>query len=208
MIAIHYRKNRIETTSRHAQNPAMVTHHFCTFETARGICGIAWSEAGISRFHLPARDVDTVARGLRRRQPDAEPAQPTGVAAEAVAAATRYFAGEKIDFSDFVLDLEGQDDARRQIYNAARGVGWGETVTYGELAKRLGRNDWEAARDVGQAMARNPVALIIPCHRVLAAGNKVGGFSAPGGSATKLAMLRLEGVSLGGSQQGTLALDP
>ena len=116
-----------------------------------------------------------------------------------VAAATRYFAGEKVDFSGFPLDLEGQDDARLEIYTAARGVGWGETVTYGELAKRLGRNDWEAARDVGQAMARNPVALIIPCHRVLAAGNKVGGFSAPGGSATKVAMLRLEGVSLGGS---------
>jgi methylated-DNA-[protein]-cysteine S-methyltransferase len=81
------------------------------------------------------------------------------------------------------------------IYAATRRVGWGRTTTYGTLAKELGAGP-EAARDVGQAMAKNPVALIIPCHRVLAAGGKVGGFSAPGGSAAKIRMLALEGIHL------------
>jgi len=82
-----------------------------------------------------------------------------------------------------------------RICAAARRVGWGHTTTYGALAKELDAGP-EAARDVGQAMARNPVAVIIPCHRVLAAGGQVGGFSAPGGSAAKRRMLALEGVHL------------
>ena len=89
--------------------------------------------------------------------------------------------------------LGEQDPLFQRIYAAARLVGWGRTTTYGALAKELGAGP-EAARDVGQAMANNPVALIIPCHRVLAAGGKVGGFSAPGGSAAKIRMLALEGV--------------
>src|SRR5215468_1643274 len=89
-----------------------------------------------------------------------------------------------------------------RIYAAARQVGWGHTTTYGTLAKELGAGP-EAARDVGQAMAKNPVALIIPCHRVLAAGGKVGGFSAPGGSAAKIRMLELEGVGPPPPAQGS-----
>ena len=112
----------------------------------------------------------------------------------AVDAAKRYFEGEQIDFSDLQLDLGGQDEFFKQIYAAARRVGWGQTTTYGALAKQVGVGP-EAARDVGQAMAKNPVPLIIPCHRVLAAGGKLGGFSAPGGSATKQRMLELEGVA-------------
>jgi methylated-DNA-[protein]-cysteine S-methyltransferase len=76
------------------------------------------------------------------------------------------------------------------------GASAGQTTTYGALAKELG-GGWEVARDVGQAMAKNPVALIIPCHRVLAAGGKVGGFSAPGGAASKIKMLELENIHLG-----------
>jgi methylated-DNA-[protein]-cysteine S-methyltransferase len=108
----------------------------------------------------------------------------------------RYFAGDKVEFSDVQLDLDGQDEFLQQVYAAARRVGWGHTTTYGALAKELG-GGWEAARDVGQAMAKNPVPLIIPCHRVLAAGGKVGGFSAPGGSTSKIKMLELEGIHLG-----------
>ena len=99
------------------------------------------------------------------------------------------------------LDLTGQDDFYREIYAAARRISYGETTTYGTLAKAIGRTDWEAAREVGQAMAKNPVALIIPCHRVLAAGGKIGGFSAPGGAETKAKMLELEGVHIGPKQQ-------
>ena len=123
-------------------------------------------------------------------------ASPPPHIAQAVAAAKRYFAGEQIDFSDMTLDLTGQDDLYRAIYAAARRVGYGQTTTYGALAKAIGRTDWEAARDVGQAMAKNPVALIIPCHRVLAAGGKIGGFSAPGGAETKAKILELEGVNV------------
>ena len=133
---------------------------------------------------------------LLRRLPGAEPGEPPPEVAEAVAAVQRYFAGEATDFSRFKLDLGEQDDFFRRIYAAARQVAWGRTTTYGALAKELGAGP-EAARDVGQAMARNPVALIIPCHRVLAAGGKIGGFSAPGGSTAKMRMLELEGIRLG-----------
>ena len=171
------------------------THHYLIFETAGGFCGIAWSDAGIARFQLPTRSAEATERLLLRRAPGAEPGAPTPEVAEAVAAVKRYFEGEETDFSGVTLDLGEQDAFFKQIYAAARRVGWGHTTTYGALAKELGAGP-EAARDVGQAMARNPVALIIPCHRVLAAGGKLGGFSAPGGSSAKVRMLELEGVRL------------
>jgi len=166
------------------------------FETAGGYCGIAWNSVGIVRFQLPTRSAEAATRNLLRRVPDAERTAPTLEVSDAIAAAKRYFNGEKIDFSNVRLDLDGQDEFFRQIYAALRRVGWGCTTTYGTLAKELGAGP-EAARDVGQAMAKNPVPLIIPCHRVLAAGGKVGGFSAPGGATAKVHMLELEGVHLG-----------
>lgn len=167
--------------------------HYCIFETAGGFCGFAWSKIGITRFQLPTRSAEATKRILLRRVPGAEPGAPTPEVVEAVAAVKRYFAGEETDFSGCKLDLDEEDAFFQQIYAAARRVGWGHTTTYGALAKELGAGP-EAARDVGQAMARNPVALIIPCHRVLAAGGKVGGFSAPGGAAAKTRMLELEGI--------------
>jgi methylated-DNA-[protein]-cysteine S-methyltransferase len=171
-------------------------HHYFIFETALGDCAIAWNAAGISRFQLPSRGAEAAERRLLRRLTDAAPGSLTPNAAEAIAAAKRYFDGEKIDFSEFKLDLVDQPDFFQRIYTAARRIGWGHTTTYGSLARELGAGP-EAARDVGQAMAKNPVPLIIPCHRVLAAGGKVGGFSAPGGAATKVRMLELEGVHIG-----------
>jgi methylated-DNA-[protein]-cysteine S-methyltransferase len=108
----------------------------------------------------------------------------------------RYFDGEEIDFSRVPVDLADQDAFFAQIYDALRRVGWGGTTTYGALAKEVGAGR-DRARDVGEAMAKNPAPLIIPCHRVLAAGGKIGGFSAPGGSTTKLRMLELEGARVG-----------
>src|SRR5262249_10628336 len=137
------------------------------------------------------KTAEATERLLRRRAPDAHPGVPSPEVAEVVAAAKRYFEGEATDFSNVTLDLGGQDAFFRQIYAAARRVGWGHTTSYGILAKELGAGP-EAARDVGEAMAKNPVPLIIPCHRVLAAGGKVGGFSAPGGAAAKIRMLKLE----------------
>jgi methylated-DNA-[protein]-cysteine S-methyltransferase len=172
------------------------THHYTVFETAAGHCGIAWNDAGIAQFQLPTRSADVAERNLLRRRPDAVPGEPTAEVAETIVLAKRYFNGEKIDFSLVRLDLDGQEEFFKRIYAATRLVGWGQTTTYGTLAKQLGAGP-EVARDVGQAMARNPVPLIIPCHRVLAAGGKVGGFSAPGGSTAKIRMLELEGVHVG-----------
>src|SRR3981081_3711947 len=171
-------------------------HHYLIFETAGGFCGIAWSGLGITRFQLPVRNAEATERNLLRRLPGAEPGTPTPQVLEAVAAVKRYFAGEKIDFSGVQLDLEEQDGFFKQTYAAARRGGWGQPTLYGTWGKEPGVGP-EAARDVGQAMARNPVPLIIPCHRVLAAGGKVGGFSAPGGSDAKIRMLELEGVRVG-----------
>ena len=141
---------------------------YSIFETAGGFCGIAWNDAGITRFQLPAKSAETTERLLRRRLAAAEPGEPPAAVAAAIAAARRYFAGEETDFSGFALDLGEQSPLFRQIYVAARRVGWGQTTTYGALAKELGLG-WEGAQDIGQAMAQNPVALIIPCHRVPAA---------------------------------------
>ena len=170
-------------------------HRYLIFATASGFCGIAWNNLGITRFQLPTKSAEAAERFLLRRAPGAKPGEPTPEVIEAVAAVKRYFEGEAVDFSGFALDLGDQDAFFKQIYAAARRIGWGRTTTYGALAKELGAGP-EAARDVGQAMAQNPVALIIPCHRVLAAGGKVGGFSAPGGSAAKIRMLELEGVRI------------
>ena len=176
------------------------TQHYLIFETAGGFCGIAWNSVGITRFQLPARSAAATEHNLLRRLQGAAPGNPTGEVLEVVAAVKRYFVGEKIDFSEFLLDVDEQGWFSKQVYAAARRVGWGRTTTYGALARELGSGP-ESARDVGQVMANNPVPLIIPCHRVLAAGGKVGGFSAPGGSAAKIRMLELEGVHVGPPQQ-------
>jgi methylated-DNA-[protein]-cysteine S-methyltransferase len=180
---------------------------FATFETAAGLCGIAWTDRGIVRFRLPARDAAAAERALAGGLPDARSAPPDPTVAEVIARARAYFEGARTDFAAVDLDLEPPDDFAASVYAAVRGLGWGETTTYGALAHALGAPR-EAARDVGQAMARNPVPLLVPCHRVLAAGGKPGGFSAPGGSAAKLRMLALEGVDLAPPPpaQGALAL--
>jgi methylated-DNA-[protein]-cysteine S-methyltransferase len=163
------------------------------FETAGGYCGIAWNDVGVSRFQLPAATAQATERNLLRRLANAQSGMPTPEVMQAIEAAKRYFQGERIDFSNTRLDLHAEDEFFSRIYTATRRVGWGHTTTYGNLAKELGAGP-EAARDVGQAMAKNPVPLIIPCHRVLAAGGKVGGFSAPGGAIAKVHMLELEGI--------------
>lgn len=166
------------------------------FETANGFCGIAWSAIGITRFQLPATSAEATKRNVMKRLPGAVQHTPSAAVERVIADAIRYFEGEQIDFSAWQLDLDQQSDFFKQIYIAARRIGWGNTTTYGALAKQLGYGP-EMARTVGQAMATNPIPLIIPCHRVLAAGGKIGGFSAPGGSTAKLRMLELEGVQVG-----------
>ncbi len=180
--------------------------HHCLFETDLGACGVAWSERGLSRFQLPEADKRATERRLTLRAPTSSLAKaPPAQVAEAIADVQRYMAGERIDFSAIALDLAGVAPFYVEIYAAARRVGWGETATYGELARQAGAPG--AARAVGQAMSRNPVAVIIPCHRILASGNKVGGFSAFGGTVSKRRLLGLEGVRLGAAKAaGQLSL--
>ena len=165
------------------------------FATANGHAAIAWNAKGVSALRLPASTPDAAERSLLRRLPDAVRVTPPPAVAAVIAAAQRYFVGEQTDFSEVPVDLGEQEPLFAQIYAAVRRLGWGETTTYGAVAKALGVGP-EAARDVGRAMALNPVPLIIPCHRVLAAGGKVGGFSAPGGADSKAKMLALEGFDM------------
>jgi methylated-DNA-[protein]-cysteine S-methyltransferase len=169
----------------------MSFHH--VFQTGFGFCGIAWGERGISRFMLPVATAALAAEAIARRRPASRMADPEGAAAETVAAATRYFAGERVEFADTPLDLEGIDPFRRAIYAAARRLPYGQTTTYGGLAADAGFP--EAARETGVALGRNPLPLLVPCHRIVAAGGKLGGFSAPGGTTTKQRMLALEGAA-------------
>lgn len=169
------------------------THRFCVFETAMGHCALAWTERGIARFQLPTRTAEAAERLMRSRLSQAEPDVAPPTISDVIAAVRRYFDGEPIDFADAPLDLDDRDALSSSIYAKLRRVGWGRTTTYGALARELGAGP-EAARDVGQAMARNPLPLLVPCHRVLAAGGKLGGFSAPGGAQTKRRMLELEGA--------------
>lgn len=169
----------------------MIAAH--VFETAHGFVALVWRDKAVVGMRLPDEDRNASERALRRRWPEAVLARPPRVIADIVAAVTRYFAGAHEDFRAVPLDLGRQEPFVARVYNHVRTLGWGETSSYGEIARAL-RATPEAARSVGQAMARNPVPLIIPCHRVLAAGGRIGGFSAPGGSDAKTRMLELEGA--------------
>jgi methylated-DNA-[protein]-cysteine S-methyltransferase len=172
-----------------------ITAGHAVLETVIGFMGIAWSEKGLIRLCLPERSRETVERRLLRHGGvSSATAQPPWVV-ELIAAIKAYAAGEDIDFSAVPVDLDGVDDFRLAIYDAARKLSFGETTTYGELAKTAGHAG--LARETGAALGSNPVPLVIPCHRILAAGGKIGGFSAPGGSITKEKMLAMEGVRVG-----------
>jgi methylated-DNA-[protein]-cysteine S-methyltransferase len=165
------------------------------FETAVGFVALGWNDVGVSSLRLPAASPDEAERALLRRFPGAVRTEPPSRVVAIVDAVVRYFAGERIDFASVPVDMGAQEPFFERVYALVRGLGWGETSTYGAIAKALGAGP-EYARDVGQAMANNPVPLIVPCHRVTGAGGKIGGFSAPGGSMSKARMLELEGVMI------------
>ena len=175
-----------------------VNHHL--FDTAIGPCGVAWSASGLVAVQLPERDRAATERRLIAKAGSAGAALPPSEIASLVGDIARYLLGERIDFSTAAVDLSTVDEFRRSLYQALRSVGFGNTTTYGALAKHLGLEGPEAARDVGAAMGKNPMPVVIPCHRVLAAGGKLGGFSAPGGVTTKQKLLALEGVHFDGGE--------
>jgi methylated-DNA-[protein]-cysteine S-methyltransferase len=162
---------------------------FALFETPIGRCGIAWSAAGITGVHLPeSKDSATLAR-LMRLYPRAREAPPPPAAQRAIAQVVALLTGQASDLSSIVLDLDALPPFHRRVYESARGIAPGATMSYGDLAVRLGQPG--AARAVGQALGRNPFAIVVPCHRVLTADGKLGGFSANGGVSTRLRLLSI-----------------
>jgi methylated-DNA-[protein]-cysteine S-methyltransferase len=173
----------------------LVQHEYTIFDTKNGFAALAWNENGVSSLRLPASSEARAEASVLRLFPQARRTTPSAQLASLISEIKRYFDGEKVDFSAVPLDMGSQDPFFARVYAEVRKLGWGETTTYGAVAKVLGAEP-QAARDVGQAMASNPIPLIVPCHRVLAAGGKIGGFSAPGGSSSKAKMLEIEGVPL------------
>lgn len=164
--------------------------HYCLIDTQLGWFGLAWSPQGIARAYLPGDSEHS----LRQRfdKLGSETADWPAFIDEARQLILGYARGEAVSFEHLPLDLSAVSDFHRRVYDDILQLKRGETTTYGEIARRLG--DVGLSRAVGQAMGSNPIPLIIPCHRVLASGGKTGGFSAPGGSDSKLRMLALEGV--------------
>jgi methylated-DNA-[protein]-cysteine S-methyltransferase len=172
---------------------------FTTFETTMGTCGIAWNveaEPRIVGFQLPEVSPASTAKRIARRTGTQTPAAPPPAVARIIERVRAHVNGDTQDFSDVAVDLSELEEFPRAVLTALREIPAGRTGTYGELAKAL--NQPTAAQAVGKALGRNPIPLIIPCHRILAAGGKTGGFSAHGGWVTKSKLLALEGAQTGG----------
>jgi O-6-methylguanine DNA methyltransferase len=175
----------------------MMASGFALFDTTIGRCGIAWGERGVSGVQLPeASERETRARMLHRF-PAAGEAVPPPEVQRAVNRIVALLRGEASDLSNVPLDMDGVPAFHRRVYEVARSIPPGVTLSYGDIAARLGAPG--AARAVGQALGRNPFPIVVPCHRVLAAGGKIGGFSAQGGIATKRRMLAIEGAHINGA---------
>lgn len=168
----------------------MAAESYTMFDTAFGQCGIAWGGRGIVAVQLPEQSESGTRSRLLRRHPLAGEDAPPPELAEAIEALRALLLGENRDLSDIALDLHDVPRFDRRVYAVARGIPPGATLTYGMIASRLGEPG--AARAVGRALGKNPVPLIVPCHRVVAARGRLGGFSARGGAATKARLLTVE----------------
>ena len=170
----------------------MTDQHFCLFDTPIGVCGIEWGPRDIDGMQLPMGSEEKTRNRIHQRNADIPEGQPPAAVKRAIEEMIELLAGKPNDLLDVALDLDGVPEFNRGVYDIARKIPPGQTLTYGDIAKQLG--GVELSRDVGQALGRNPCPIVVPCHRVLAAGNKPGGFSANGGVVTKLKMLAIEGA--------------
>ncbi len=169
---------------------------YTLFDTAIGWAGIAWEDRGLIGAHLPERDQEIVRRSFLKKFPGAVQASPPAPLAEVIERIRALMRGEKADLSDAPLDLARVPEFNARVYEITRRIAAGQTLTYGDIAVQLG--DKLLARDVGAALGKNPWPIIVPCHRVTAAGGKLGGFSARGGAQTKLKLLAIEGAPAAG----------
>lgn len=165
---------------------------FALVDTPLGTCAIAWTAAGIAGLQLPEATEAALRAAVARKHPGFTQARPSPAASAAMDALRRLLAGEAEDLASITLDLDGIPPFHRAVYAETRRIGPGHTRTYGEIAAVLGKPG--AARAVGQALGANPFALLVPCHRVLAAGGRLNGFSAHGGVRTKQRLLEIEGA--------------
>jgi methylated-DNA-[protein]-cysteine S-methyltransferase len=177
----------------------MSAQGFALFPTAIGACAIAWSERGVLGVQLPERHEQATRDRVCRRFPDAVETLPRAAIQQAIDAIVALLRGGVPDLSFVTLDMEGIPPFRQSIYAVLRGIPPGGTLSYGEVASRLGEQ--ATARDVGEAMGKNPFPVIVPCHRVVGTGGRIGGFSANGGVATKLRLLNIERARLGTSPE-------
>jgi methylated-DNA-[protein]-cysteine S-methyltransferase len=164
--------------------------HYCVFDTPIGSGGMAWSERGIVGLQLPEAEAARLRARLRRRFPGSLEAAPPAELQHVIHNIQALLSGSQTDLSQAKLDMDAIEPFDQRVYDQARTIPPGQTATYGQIATQLG--DPLLARDVGQALGRNPFPIVVPCHRVLAAGGKLGGFSAPGGVATKQRLLDIE----------------
>jgi len=169
---------------------------FCLFETAIGPCGIAWTQDALAAVQLPETTPEGTRSRMLRYTGPAAAAEPPPFGRQAIARIQRLLQGEHDDLADLPLAWADLPAFHRKVYEVTRAIPPGEVLTYGEVARRVGEPG--AARAVGQALGHNPFAPVVPCHRVLAAGGKPGGFSAEGGAMTKLRMLEIEKARFGG----------
>jgi methylated-DNA-[protein]-cysteine S-methyltransferase len=171
----------------------MSAQAFTLFDTPIGTCGIAWNAKGIVGFQLPSATAQVTRSRLQQRWTEAVESTPSPGVQRTIDRVLALLNGEAIDLSDIPVDLDDAPEFHRKVYEVARTIPPGQTMTYGEIAKRLGVP--HESREVGQALGRNPIAVIVPCHRVLGADGKMGGFSASGGVATKRRILEIEGAA-------------
>lgn len=174
----------------------MPEQNLAIFDTTIGPCAIVWGARGLLGVQIPeANEAATRARILKRF-PAAQEIDPPREIAGVMSGIVALLNGERRDLKDVAIDDDGVPEFNRRVYAIVRQVPPGDTITYGEIAERLG--DKALARAVGQAMGENRCPIVMPCHRVLAASGKTGGFSATGGVVTKLKLLTIEGAQPGG----------
>jgi len=166
-------------------------HEYTFFDTALGRCAIAWGQRGIAAVELPGSDRST-RRRIERALPGAVESTPPADVKHAIEEIVALFEGEPRDLATLALDMDDVPEFERRVYETARTVPPGATITYGEIAARIGERG--AAQAVGRALGRNPFPIVVPCHRVVAADGSLRGFSAPGGIETKRRMLAIEGA--------------